>query len=263
MNTFTQLVNKLLGRQPQEFEAQAVPFDYKAVVTRALQQPFFDTISPAYGPELVEKLRPRVKLVAGLKSGDWYWKAICVYFLTKEEGGGNPNIYLFAVNENGIVEHPETTGRAVCFGWTWEGRRPDEQARPVCGDKPTNEPPTNINLGRWQIASTWVIDSIPSETIENLRTDRPAEGIFHGATLAGFQKVRYTELGGPDNPPPIDEPEDPADPIDIPLPPADIEAMRAAIAASMARIIRLEDKVAAQEIRIKLLEEWQKRIKQA
>lgn len=166
-------------------------FDYQAIIKRAEVKPFFDTSPGQYADLLQIRVTPVI-----VEPGAAVWRAICGYHIP--DSGGNPNVYLSAVNESGVVELLETTGRVMVFGWDWEGRRPWEPARPVRGDKGINEPSANINLGKNQIATVWVIDDIPSDKVFNLRTDWP-DALFHTSTFVCF---KYTTSSPPDPPPP-------------------------------------------------------------
>jgi hypothetical protein len=176
-------------------------FDYRAIIAHAMVAPFFDTAPPPWSL----MLQIRVEQVS-VPDGQPRWEAICGYHLPNS--GGNPNIYLSAVNQAGIVEHPQTTGKLMMFGWDWEGRRPGQRHDPVKGDKPLSEPSANINLGRGQIATVWVEDSIPSDKVYNLRSDWP-DAVYHSATFVCFRLVTGTP------PPPEPEPEPAVDCADL------------------------------------------------
>ena len=167
-------------------------FDYQAIIKRAELKPFFDTSPGQYAELLQIKVTPAI-----VEPGAAVWRAICGYHIP--DSGGNPNVYLSAINEAGIVELPQTTGRLMTFGWDWEGRRPWEPARPVKGDKGIGEPSANINLGKNQIATVWVIDDIPSDKIYNLRTDWP-DALYHTSTFVCF-KYTTGNTPTPPNPP--------------------------------------------------------------
>lgn len=166
-------------------------FDYRAIIRRAEEKPFFDTSPGQYANLLQIRVTPAI-----VPSGAPVWRAICGYHIPSS--GGNPNICLSAINEAGQVIIPSTTGQMMVFGWDWEGRRPWEPARPVNGDKGINEPSANINLGKGQIATVWVLDSIPSDKVFNLRTDWP-DALYHTSTFVCF---RYTTSDTPIPPDP-------------------------------------------------------------
>lgn len=181
-------------------------FDYKAVIAQAIKQPIF-TEPPI---PWTEKLRIKVK-PAMVKEGERYWRAICGYHLP--ESGGNPNIYLSAVDEKGVIMHPQTAGRLMVFGWDWEGRKPNERNQPVVGDKQPSEPSANISLGKNQIVTVWVEDSVPSDRVYNLRSDWPG-AVFHSATFVAFQlTVAGKETRPTPQPPPLPVPPTPKPPV--------------------------------------------------
>lgn len=182
-------------------------FDYKAIITRAMKQPFFDTAPIPWSEKLQIHVKPTM-----VEEGEKYWRAICGYHLP--DSGGNPNIYLSAVDEKGAIIHSQTTGKMPVFGWDWEGRRPNENARPVNGDKPITEPSANINLGKNQIVEVWVQDSIPSDRVHNLRSDWP-DAVYHSATFVCFQ----LSIAGKEPQPSPSMPPEPPPPTQPPLPP--------------------------------------------
>lgn len=181
-------------------------FDYKAIISRAIKQPFFDTAPIPWAEKLQIHVKP-----AMVKDGEKYWQAICGYHLPNS--GGNPNIYLSAVDEKDRIIHQQTTQTVAVFGWDWEGRRPSERNNPVKGDKQPSEPSANINLGKNQIVTVWVEDSIPSDKVYNLRSDWP-DAVFHSATFVAW---KLTVAGTEPHPSPIPEP--PPKPIPEPPPP--------------------------------------------
>lgn len=169
-------------------------FNFQAVIKRAIAQPFFDTSPGEWADELQIKVTPAV-----VADGQPFWRAICGYNMSNKEGGSNPAIYLAAIDEEGVVVRPQSSKiKMSVFGWTWEGRRSDEPARPVNGDKGANEPPANITLGKNQIATIWVIDDIPSDQVYNLRTDWP-QAVYHTSTFVCWQ--RSIKGGGTPIPP--------------------------------------------------------------
>jgi hypothetical protein len=137
---------------------------------------------------------------AVVSPGEAVWRAICGYHIP--QSGGNPNVYLSGITEDGQVIISQTTGQMLTFGWDWEGRRPWEPARPVKGDKGIDEPSANINLGKGQIATVWIIDSIPSDKVFNLRTDWP-DALYHASTFVCF---RYTTGNTSIPPTPLPDP---------------------------------------------------------
>lgn len=172
-------------------------FDFQAIIKRAIAKSFFDTSPGEYADLLQIRVTPAI-----VADGQPYWRAICGYNMSNAEGGSNPAEYLAAIDEKGVILRPPA--HMSVFGWTWEGRRPDEPARPVNGDKGANEPPANITLGKNQIAAIWVIDNIPSDTVWNLRTDWP-QAVYHTSTFICWQR---TIMGKGPTPPVPPEPAD-------------------------------------------------------
>lgn len=175
-----------------------MPFDYRAIIRQAEAKPFFDTSPGQYDSLLQIKVS-----LADVPSGSLVWRAICGYHIP--ESGGNPNIYLSAINEAGEVITPKTTGEMVVFGWDWEGRRLWEPARPVNGDKDINEPSANVNLGKGQIVTVWVMDDIASDRVYNLRSDWPS-AVYHTSTFVCFKLTSTGQtVTPPVDPPPVTE----------------------------------------------------------
>ncbi|HEX9924358.1 MAG TPA: carboxypeptidase-like regulatory domain-containing protein [Anaerolineae bacterium] len=88
---------------------------------------------------------------ADVAEGETYWKVIGIHHLLPEENRGNHHVYMEALDENGQRIRP-----VAWADFTWEGRRPDEQAGPVQLDKPDNEPAGNIALHDGQKVTVWV-----------------------------------------------------------------------------------------------------------
>src|SRR6478672_1820752 len=68
--------------------------------------------------------------------GELYWKVINVQHLSPDENGGRHNVFVDALDEAG----QRCQNAALRIGWSWEGRRADENADPKPLDKPLNEP---------------------------------------------------------------------------------------------------------------------------
>lgn len=213
-------------------------FDYKAIIARAIKRPFFDTAPIPWSEKLQIHVKPTM-----VKDGEKYWRAICGYHLP--DSGGNPNIYLSAVDEKGTIIHQQTAGKVPVFGWDWEGRRPNENARPVNGDKPITEPSANINLGKNQIVEVWVVDSIPSDRVYNLRSDWP-DAVYHSATFVAFElSIAGNEVQPPPVPPIDPEPNTPP-PTEPSVPPYGSEyerGYRAGIVYARKRITEILNKL--------------------
>src|SRR5437868_5864655 len=73
--------------------------------------------------------------------GELYWKVINVKHLSPDENGGRHNVFVDALDESG----QRCQNAALRIGWSWEGRRADEQADPKPLDKPLNEPAGNVD----------------------------------------------------------------------------------------------------------------------
>lgn len=112
---------------------------------------------------------------AEVAEGETYWKVIGIHHLLPEENRGNHHIYLEALDENGQRIRP-----VAWADFTWEGRRPDEQAGPVQLDKPDSEPAGNIALHDGQKAAVWMRGTNrdaqdKSDRVENLDIVHPDE----------------------------------------------------------------------------------------
>lgn len=118
----------------------------------------------------------QVRLVeAEVAEGETYWKVIGIHHLLPDENRGNHHVYLEALDENGQRIRP-----VAWADFTWEGRRPDEQAGPVQMDKPDNEPAGNIALHDGQKAAVWMRGlnrdgGDKSDRVENLDIVHPDE----------------------------------------------------------------------------------------
>jgi hypothetical protein len=117
-----------------------------------------------------------VRLVeAEVAEGETYWKVIGIHHLLPEENRGNHHVYLEALDENGQRIRP-----MAWADFTWEGRRPDEQAGPVQMDKPDSEPAGNIALHDGQKVTVWMRGlqrdaGDKSDRVENLDIVHPDE----------------------------------------------------------------------------------------
>lgn len=142
-----------------------------------------------------------------VSAGAAYWRVASVRHLTAAENRGKHNVYVDAVDSNGArVRDPN-----VRIGWTWEGRRPNEIARPAPLDKSPAEPMGNIPLDWGQVMRVWIDATIPSEAVEGMHTnhpDEPAPGgeiwnsIGHHSFYIQFQ---LSQAGsGPVEPPPTE-----------------------------------------------------------
>lgn len=169
-------------------------FNYRQIIVEALVRPVF-SIPPAPYTDLL-----RMTVQPAVVSSGPYWRAICAYHIPDVK---NPNIYLSAVSPQGVPIHLETTGDIAMFGWDWEGRKPNERAAPVRGDKQINEPSANINMGKGQICTVWVDDNLPSDRVKNIRSDWPS-ALYHSATFVCWQLTLAGTAPPPVDLPPVD-----------------------------------------------------------
>ncbi len=126
----------------------------------------------AYGVRIVE---------TSVSPGASYWKVIRVHHLTPEENQGRHHIFIDAVDEEGLRLY----GAKALISW-------DGGSETIVIEKPANEPGANLPMWKWQICSAAMLD-LPSERVENLRTDHPDEGsgntLFHHSFEIVFQRT--------------------------------------------------------------------------
>ena len=151
----------------------------------------FDDAGPKYGV----RIEP-----ADVAAGETYWRAIGVHHLTPEENQANYTIFIEALDESG----QRVAGAPVWAGWTWEGRQPDEEARPQPLDKGANEPAGNIPVDKGQVLSVWIAGpsanaADKSDRVTHLHTDHDDErgpggelwnSRFHHSFYVVFQRTR-------------------------------------------------------------------------
>lgn len=123
-----------------------------------------------------------VRVVAAeVAHGTTYWQAIRVHHLTPEENQGRHHIFVDAVDEEG----KRLYGVKVLISW-------DGGSEPLVIDKPITEPGANLPMWKWQICSAEMLD-MPSDRVENLRTDHPDEAagntMFHHSFEIVFQRT--------------------------------------------------------------------------
>jgi hypothetical protein len=150
-----------------------------------------------------------------IPEGQEYWRIIGVHHLLPDENMGNHNLFVDALNENGIRVPPP-----LYAGWTWEGRRDDEIARPGLLDKPLNEPATNFAMSFGQIISVWILGPTEdskdlSDTIYNVHTNHsdeptpdgsPQNSIGHHSFYVVFQRTKGAAPPDPEPPTPSPKP---------------------------------------------------------
>ncbi len=123
---------------------------------------------------------------ANVADGETYWRVIGVHHLEPLENQSGRNIYLEALDEQG---NPIRTPPHVYVDWTWVGRRPNENIRPVVLDKGINDPAGgDIGLHFGQVVSVSVLGVGPnardkSDRVENLHTAHPDEPLPDGRLL--------------------------------------------------------------------------------
>lgn len=138
-----------------------------------------------------------------------YYRVLGVHHLTGSENGGKNNVFLDVLDEAGKRIGPPWP----LVDWTWEGRRPEEQAGVVVLDKPASEPGGNIGLGKAQIASVWVAGRA-SEKVVGIQTagiddpnEEPGNHRYHHSFYVVFQRTKVGATLPPiEPPPPIEEP---------------------------------------------------------
>ncbi|NOZ72001.1 MAG: hypothetical protein GXP38_08810, partial [Chloroflexi bacterium] len=123
-----------------------------------------------------------VRVVAAeVAHGATYWKAVRVHHLTPEENQGRHHIFVDAIDEEGN----RLFGVKALISW-------DGGSETLVIDKPISEPGANLPMWKWQVCAVEMLD-MPSERVENLRTDHPDEAagntMFHHSFEIVFQRV--------------------------------------------------------------------------
>ncbi|MFN8441235.1 MAG: NBR1-Ig-like domain-containing protein [Caldilineaceae bacterium] len=105
-------------------------------------------------------------------TGQPYWQVIRIRHLTPQENHGQHNVFVDALDEAG----QRYRDPMLRIGWTWEGRRPDEDAPAKLLDKPDNEPAGNVDLYPGQHLEVWIEgDGLPSDRVSNMHSEHPDE----------------------------------------------------------------------------------------
>lgn len=107
------------------------------------------------------------------------WRVRRVRHLSGRENGGKHNIYVYAYDQKGM----RVDAGKFRLGWTWEGRRPNEEAPPKRFDKPLDEAHANVDMYWGQKVAVWVEgQSIDSDVVEGMHTahDDEAPGNSRG-----------------------------------------------------------------------------------
>lgn len=89
--------------------------------------------------------------VAG--TADNRYEAAVIHHLTPAENQGRHHIFVDVIDALGRIVRGDTTLR---IGWTWEGRRTDEQAPPVALDKGLDEPVGNVPIYKGMKLTVWL-----------------------------------------------------------------------------------------------------------
>lgn len=168
-------------------------FDFKKWRDKFLAEPGYNDAGQ-YGVKVVQSTSNTESV---------YWRLIGLHHLTPDENRGCHGLMVDVVDENGIRLN------SVPVNWSWEGRRPDEPARPLVLDKPDNEV-KDLVIWPNQTVSAWVTDN--GDMIFGIKTTHPDEpddsgdlgnSIGHHSFYAVWQRVP----GGGPVPEPEPEPE--------------------------------------------------------
>ena len=124
---------------------------------------------------------------AEVAPGTEYWRVIRVHHLTPEENQGRHHVFLDALDQEGAREY----GARILA--TWDGG-----SQELVIEKPENEPGANLPMFKWQIVAVEAL-GMPSDRVENLRTDHPDEApgntLFHHSFLVVFQRAVAEDSG--------------------------------------------------------------------
>lgn len=102
------------------------------------------------------------------------WSVVGYWHLSPEQNGGNHNVYVDLLDENGDLMQPNS----CLLRFTWDGMTPEETPAPIPFDKLAPEPGANFPVYLGQVCSIWIEDDpiINSDQVDNLRCDLPDEG---------------------------------------------------------------------------------------
>ncbi len=153
----------------------------------------------AYGMISLDDPTNRIEVLA---SDTLLWKVLGIHHLTPDENQGNHNIYV----EMLCKQNEREAFRAI--HWTWQGRRPDENAPDIfAGQKPLNEL-VNIPLNLGMIVSVWPHLGEMARGFSSNHPDADEDGntIGHHSFFVCFQEV------DPDAPPSDPDPDPDPDP---------------------------------------------------
>lgn len=128
------------------------------------------------------------------------WRAVYVHHLSPEENGNQHNVFVDCLD--GMGYWANTSRLKVAY--TWEGRRPDEQAPPRPFEKRPPEPRAQLDLHRWQRISCGIQDpTLPSDLVVGLRSDVadvPGNNLFHNSFVVLFQLQQGQQVEPPPEP---------------------------------------------------------------
>lgn len=136
------------------------------------------------------------------------WRVLAVHHLTGPENGGNHNVYIEVIDEQGH-RIPRQFVKL-----TWEGKQGPADVLVI--DKPSNEPGTNAPLWFQQTVSVWVEDNV-SEVVSGIHTRHPDEPGGNQQGHHSFYIVFQRNLH-PVTPPPTPTPDPTPEPNPVPDP---------------------------------------------
>ena len=123
------------------------------------------------------------------------YQVALVAHLPGELNGGNHHAYVDVLGDDG----QPLVNPLLRIGWTWEGRRNDEDAPPVELDKGPNDPASgNVPIGKGMDMVLWLQDGVWAQTVSGLVSglqtatpdDDPATGNsrYHNSYYIVFRK---------------------------------------------------------------------------
>jgi hypothetical protein len=175
---------------------EEIMFDYKTYRQEFLDGNTVSNNGAAYGIG--------IQSAANVPDGSWYWKIIGVYHLLPGENDGKHNLFMEAVDENGVP----VNARVI---WTWEGRRPEESAPPVALSPADGVPGGNLAIWANQTISAR-IDHEYSDSIINVHTRHPDEPLGNTSGHHSFYVLwRWTQKTS--EPKPVPPPQPPVSPV--------------------------------------------------
>lgn len=148
------------------------------------------------------------------------WRAVSVRRI--EAAGGRHNVYVDVLTPTGERDRDPN----LRIGWTWEGRRDDEQAPPVPLNKPDNGElgHGDIPIYKGQKVAVWIEGSdARSDLVRGMHTDFPDDGM--GNTWGHWAYKVIFELT-----------EGATQPADPPVEDGEVGRLRAAIGRAIAEL---------------------------